>query len=549
MTLRKYSIKIIYFLMYCLAIGLLVAMGSLYRNQYSLQQQIKDQASQESLLLSGGDGQQPQIVERIVTQSDIWRPVQEKTKDAVVQVYAQVVEFDFMQPYRPSMPRSASGSAFFINDQGYLITNAHVVAEAREVWIQIPSLGKRIIDVEVVGVSPERDLALLRLTSESLQVVRDELGSISYLSFGDSDLVHRTDEVLALGYPLGMQLKSTTGVISGRERQYIQISAPINPGNSGGPLLNVRGEVIGINSAGIVKAQNTGYSIPSNDLKAILASLYEKSFVRKPFLGVRINNASEALTSYLKNPHPGGCYIAEVIPGSSMDLIGVKSGDMLYEINGNKVDLYGEMSVPWAEDRLALTDYISRLSLDQEIQLVVYRNGQRKELVATFDNVVLPAIREVFPGLEEIDWEIFGGMVVMQLTMNHIKGLAQAVPGLTAFLELKKQSEPALIITHIFPTSQLHRTRSVAPGSTINSINGLPVSTLEDFRKVIRSSKGAEFLTLVTSDNYSRSSDNIMVALPFAKIINDEARLAKSFSYPITELTKEMIQFVKSDNK
>src|SRR5205085_8958749 len=104
-------------------------------------------------------------------------------------------------------------------------------------------------------------------------------------------------------------LKSTTGVVSGRERNFIQISAPINPGSSGGPLLNAQGQVIGINSAGIVEAQNVGYAIPINDLILILPELKVTSLLRRPFLGLFFNNGSKELVQYLGNPQPGGCYI------------------------------------------------------------------------------------------------------------------------------------------------------------------------------------------------------------------------------------------------
>ena len=125
-------------------------------------------------------------------------------------------------------------------------------------------------------------------------MIKRVLGSIPFLPLGDSDLIHRSDEVLALGYPLGQQsLKSTTGVISGREQHLIQMSAAINPGNSGGPSLNTKGEVIGINSAGIPAAQNVGYMIPINDLKIVLADLYKVKLLRKPFLGVLFNNATD----------------------------------------------------------------------------------------------------------------------------------------------------------------------------------------------------------------------------------------------------------------
>src|SRR5205807_3208889 len=114
--------------------------------------------------------------------------------------------------------------------------------------------------------------------------------------------------VLALGYPLGQQsLKSTNGIVSGREYNMIQISNAINPGSSGGPLLNTRGEVIGINTAGIVDAQNIGYAIAVNDFNIVLPDMKKTRIVRKPFLGVLFNNASAALTEFLGNPVPGGC--------------------------------------------------------------------------------------------------------------------------------------------------------------------------------------------------------------------------------------------------
>src|SRR5579872_429286 len=255
----------------------------------------------------------------IVTKSGLWRPIQDRVKDTVVQVFSQVAEFDFLEPYKTPNQYSGYGSAFFINDRGDLLTNAHVVNQAKAIWIQIPSLGKRIVDVEIIGISPERDLALLRLRPEGLALIKQELGSVPYLTLGDSDQVRRSDDVLALGYPLGQQsLKSTSGVISGREGNYIQMSAAINPGNSGGPLLDAHGQVVGINSANVPDAQNVGYIIPINDVKKVLPDLYKIKLLRKPFLGVLFNSATETLTELLGNPLPGGCYVVEVVNNSTL---------------------------------------------------------------------------------------------------------------------------------------------------------------------------------------------------------------------------------------
>jgi len=465
-----------------------------------------------------------------------WRPIQDRITDTVVHVLTQVAELDLLQPYKTPNQYSTSGSGFFINDQGDFITNAHVVDQAKGIWIQIPSLGKQLLDVDVIGVSPERDVALVRVRPEGIASIVDALGAIPYLQLGDSDLVHRADEVLALGYPLGQgSLKSTTGVISGREHTYIQMSAAINPGSSGGPLLNTRGEVIGINSAGVTAAQNIGYIIPINDLKVVLDDLYKVKLLRKPFLGVLFNNASESLTEYLGNPAPGGCYVVEVLKESTLCNAGVQKGDMIYEINSHPIDLYGEMTVPWSEDKLSIIDYVARLSVGQDLNIVFYRNGDRKEVTVTFSELRLPAIRRFYPGYEDLDYEVVAGMVVMPLTLNHITGLKANVPGLLKFTELQYQSEPALLITHIFPTSQLARSRTITPGSTINEVNGRPVKTLDDLREAILASSHDKFLTIRASDHVSRSSDNVFVALPWVKIKEEEKRLSLDYHYPVSQ--------------
>ena len=512
---------------------------------YLEQQKVADTISQmhnASIELAKQIDIPTQIVEKVVSKTVLWRPIQEQVKDTVVQVFSQIAEFDMLQPYRTPQQYSAVGSGFFINEQGDLITNAHVINQARSVWIQIPSLGRRIIDVDIIGMTPDRDIALLRVKPEGLELIKSMLGSVPCLMLGDSDSVKRSDEVLALGYPLGQQsLKSTTGVISGREQHMIQMSAAINPGSSGGPLLNEGGEVVGINAAGITEAQNVGYAIPINDLKIVLPELYKTKLVRKPFLGILYNNASESLTEYLGNPQPGGCYIVEVVKGSTMYRAGVKPGDMLYAINGHQIDIYGDMSVPWSEDKISIVDYVSRMTAGEKVNLIIYRRGDRKEVELSFDLTELPPIRKVFPGYEEIDYEVFAGMVVMQLTLNHIHIMEKVVPGLTKFAEMKYQSEPALLITHIFANSQLYRTRTLTPGSTINELNGVKVNTLAELREVLRTATSDKFLTIKASDNLMRASDNLLVALPWDKMLEEEPYLARDYHYPISESVKMLL--------
>lgn len=491
----------------------------------------------------------PHITDNVVTSAQLWRPVQDRVRDTVVQLFAQVSAIDLLEPYKAPQQGTACGSGFFINDEGYLITNAHVVISAKTIWGQVPSLGKRIIDMEVIGMSPERDLALLRVTEEGRELITKELGGIPYLPLGDSDFVRRSDDVLALGYPLGQQaVKSTNGIISGHEHHLIQMSAPINPGSSGGPLVNIRGEVIGVNSSGITEAQNVGYAIPINTLKTILNDLYDVKILRKPFLGVRFNNSTETLTKFLGNPLPGGCYVIETIAGSPLEKAGIMRGDMIYEINGHAVDMYGDMSVPWSEDKISIIDYPLRLSIGDTINIVVFRKGQKKMFTVTFSLPELQAIRMIYPGYETIDYEIFGGMVVQELNVNIVRLLGDHAPGLRKYGELKYQSEPVLIITHVFPDTQLYRGRNLPLGATLNEINGVKIKSLEEFRKVIKNSATKEYFTIAANDNVTRASETIFIVLDMHKIIADEPRLARDYRYQLSDTVKEVLKLANAAN-
>ncbi len=478
-----------------------------------------------------------------LSRTGLWRPVQAMVRNTVVQVFSMIAEFDWLQPYRTPNQHVGRASGFFINDQGDIITNAHVVDQAVSIWIHIPSLGKRPLKAEIVGVCPERDIALLRIAEQDVHIIREVLGTIPYLQLGDSDMVYRADDVIVIGYPLGQEtLKSTTGVISGREHHFFQTSAATNPGSSGAPLLNSEGLVIGIHTAGIDMAQNVGYAIPVNILKVVLPDLYNVSLLRKPFLGLLSIMVTDEVTKYLYNPVPGGCYVVEVVKNSPLENAGVQSGDMIYEINGQRLDIYGEMSVSWCEDRISFADYISRLALGQQVNLVVYRNGERIEMVVDFDQTDVVPIRKMYPWHEEIDYEVFAGMVVMSLTINHIRILAEQAPGLKLYAGLSEQTEPLLIITHIFPDSELAQTQTVAAGFTLTELNGISVRTLEEFRAALTKSVETGCVVIKTTDQISRASDNILAVLPFDSVCTEVVQLSQRYHYPITETVQALLK-------
>lgn len=474
-----------------------------------------------------------------------WRVVQENARDTVVQIFSQSTPIDIIHLYRTPNQNSVTGSAFFINEHGELVTNAHVVDQAASIWIQVPSLGKRLLKVELISICPERDLALLKLSDNAKASIIKSLGKIPFLPLGNSDDVYRSDEVLALGYPLGQQsLKSTKGVISGTEEGLIQMDAATNPGSSGGPLLNSAGEVIGISASKIAgqAVDNVSYVIPINLLRLVLDDMHKIPLLRKPMLGVFMGNATDELTDYLGNPQPGGSYVIEITKDSTFYKAGLKRGDMIYEIDGYRLDIYGEMSPEWCEDKISILNYISRLKIGQKVDLLIYRKGEPITISITVTQEDLPAIRNIYPGYEKIDYEIFAGMVVTPLTMNHINLFMGYAPGVMRYIETTKKNMPVLIITHIFHNSELHRTRTLYPGVILNEVNGIEVKSLDDFRNAINKSLKEKYLVLRATDTISCCSDNVMSVLSTKKILEEEPALAHLYCYPISSIVLKFLE-------
>jgi len=467
----------------------------------------------------------------------VWRQVQEKSRDTVVQLFVQTAEFNWDQPFKSPEQDKSYGSGFFIDNKGHIISNFHVINEAHGIKIQIPSLGKEQFDVIPVGVCPDRDVALLKLTPESFKRVKMKLKKMPFLTFGDSDKVVRTQEIMALGYPLGQEkLKSTQGIMSGRENvrgdSYIQMTAALNPGNSGGPSLNIEGKVIGINTARMSSAQNVGYIIPINDLKSVIQDLHKVRLLRKPILGCEFNYGTNDMVEFLNNPADGGLYVARVFRNSIFAKAGLRGGDMVNKINGNLLDLYGETNVAWSEDKVPLAALLNRFELGQKINLAYFRKGHEYETTVDFALTNKLPVRRYYPEFEKIDYEIIGGMVVMNLALNHVAHFKRKNRHLIKYTRREFQYEPKLIITHIFPHSQAQQTRSLTSSDLLYEVNGEKVKTLEDFRKAIKKSK--KFLTLKTEDRK-------FVVLSLEKVLKDEDRLTTKFYYKKSKLVEELL--------
>jgi serine protease Do len=261
----------------------------------------------------------------------------------------------------PAFRQKALGSGFLVDNRGHVVTNAHVVDGAKEVKVKLAD--ERELTAKVVGRDQRLDLAVLEL-SDTKDTQGAALGSSSDLRVGEY--------VVAIGNPFGLGNTVTMGIVSAKDRaigagpydDFIQTDASINPGNSGGPLFNLKGEVVGINTAINPNGQGIGFAIPVDALKDVLDPLISTGRVARGYLGVAIQSVDAALGKALGLSGAKGALVAEVVPGGAADRAGVKSGDVIVGVDGTVV--------PSSED---LPRIVARHAPGTRAKLDVLRGG------------------------------------------------------------------------------------------------------------------------------------------------------------------------------
>ncbi len=337
---------------------------------------------------------QPLVVDGVRTS---YADVVEKTSPAVVQIFSerkaqsQPQQFPFggndlfdrlfprqapQQEQRPQVERG-TGSGVIVSADGSVLTNHHVIDAADKITVRMPD-GKTF-EAKVVGSDPPSDLAVLKI----------EASNLPYLTLGNSDSVRVGDIVLAIGNPLGIGQSVTAGIISAKGRRtglsdgsfedFLQTDAPINRGNSGGALVNLAGELIGINSQILSSGQGggsigIGFAIPSNMAKTVMEQLIQNGKVRRGQLGVNIQNITEDVAKSLELKDTKGVLVSNVRAGSAADKAGIKRGDIITAVNGEKV-----------EDGNVLRNKVAGTLPGTDIRLTVFRDGQEQEFTAKLD--------------------------------------------------------------------------------------------------------------------------------------------------------------------
>jgi len=263
------------------------------------------------------------------------------------------------------------GSGFIITKDGYILTNEHVVDGAKSITVTIQGRSGAL-PAKVVGADYDLDLAVLKVNAGQ---------SLPTLSMGNSAQMRVGDWVIAIGNPYGLDHTVTVGVISAKgrpvqveNRQYknlLQTDASINPGNSGGPLINLSGQVIGINTA-VAQAQGIGFAIPTSTVQDVLGKLMKGETVAHPWLGLQMQDLDQQTADYLGLKSTAGALVVGVVPGGPAARAGLQEGDVIVK--------YGERPVNTADD---LANLVSSAGVGQRVVLLVYRNGRAYNIPVT----------------------------------------------------------------------------------------------------------------------------------------------------------------------
>ncbi|WP_372795722.1 DegQ family serine endoprotease [Pontiella sp.] len=381
------------------------------------------------------------------------------------------------EPETREYHQRGQGSGFIISKDGYILTNNHVVNDADKITV---TLGDgREFDAKLIGTDPKTEVALIKI---------DDGGELPTVPLGDSDALEVGEWVLAAGNPFGLSQTITAGIVSAKGRDetgiaeygnFIQTDAAINPGNSGGPLLNIEGEVIGINTAIYTRSggyMGIGFAIPINQAITIKDQLIKYGKVSRSVLGVYLQEVDEDLAASFGLEQKGGVLINQVVEDSAAEEAGLKGGDIVVEMNGKKV-----VKLAAFRNRVANTPPNSK------IELKIFRDGKYVEISAITKEMESDAVA-VTPDDNELMDQL--GVTVESMESDVARRMGfEGIEG--------------VIITEVEQGSAAWDA-GLQPGQVITSVNRRPVDSIKSFRKALSESHGERVLFLITDGRISR---------------------------------------------
>ena len=405
---------------------------------------------------SGETGILEQVEKELVELADKVRP-------AVVSLSPYVAK-DAIREGLPNKGRPANAGAGVVYNaqKGLVVTNSHVVRNVNKIKVTFKD-GREIIG-DVLGADEDTDLAVVHVSTDI---------PLAEVDFGDSSKVRIGQLVVAVGNPYGLNDTTTFGIISGLKREnvnlsryedFIQTDASINPGNSGGPLLNIKGEVIGINTAIINYAQSIGFSIPSNMVKHVVSQLVEHGEVHRGWLGVGIDPVTEEVAKRTKGQEGVGVIINSVFEGDPAHRAGLKVGDIILKIGGSDIDSPNKM-----------IRVIGAITPGQTINLDILRNGKTR---------VVPV---------KLESRKDKSRPLANLPPLSPSGLGFSVENLGK----SKNMPDGVLVSEVNPKSSA-ASKGLQTGDLIMAVNGDPVTNQSEFDSLIdKIQKGGPVFLLI----------------------------------------------------
>jgi len=392
--------------------------------------------------------------------------------------------FRFFRRYQmPETPTRGAGSGVILSPDGYIITNNHVVEEGTG-SIKVQLTDGREFTAKLIGKDSLTDLAVIKIEASDLPVA----------AIGNSDEVQVGQIVLAVGNPLGLSNTVTQGIVSAIGRgqlnlnaqgygieDFIQTDAAINPGNSGGGLFNMKGELVGINSAIASRTgyyQGYGFAIPISLARAVIEDLIEDGKVNRGYIGVQIKNIDPKLAKALGIAQGQGVLVADVVSGGAAESAGVKPNDVILEVDGQKVNTSNH-----------LQSVVARRRAGQSVNLKVYRDGSTFERAVTLkprderENSGTPRQRLRSEG---------GGEDGESLTFPE---LGMDVRPMDPQTRRDRKVESGVVISRVVPYSEA-RDQGILPGDVVQSVNRKPVTSPEEFKQIIDNAASGDVLLM-----------------------------------------------------
>jgi serine protease Do len=383
----------------------------------------------------------------------------------------QLRQFFRRLPQQQQLPQTRGmGSGFIIDPSGLIMTNTHVVSDAEEVRVRLHD-GREFIATDI-KTDPLSDVAIVRI---------DGAGDLESLPLGDSSAVEIADWVLAIGSPFGLDLTVTAGIISAKGRgpgitdreDFLQTDAAINPGNSGGPLLNLRGEVIGINTAISTRSggyDGVGFAIPVNMAKWVADQLIENGKVSRAYLGVSIQPINSQLARQFDVPVGRGTIVNHVMPDSPAEAAGLEVGDVIVDFAGQDVT-----------SPRNLQGIVERLETDKPYRMTILRNGDRQQI-----NVTLRDMPENYSRRELLNGEDGSPRRSPPPDESKFDDLGIEVQGLTSAIakQLELEDVTGVVITSVEPNSPAQRA-GLQTGDVIEKVGRANVSSVDEFEQAL----------------------------------------------------------------